>query len=176
MSNLEKWIEQCETAASEELSFEDKNKLSRQIYGAFCKKPGHVAIAYNAEHKDWDATLGGLLAYQDELEHELAKAEASSSNVNTSASADSSAHSSAEVIVSMSFGEAIEAVDALDLEDDNKDALIDLLRVVRRSEKDESLAKHALKSLIDKAFELGIDAVKAVIPYVWGVITTLGSC
>ena len=96
------------------------------------------------------------------------------SNVNSSQSrSESVSKSTATAIASSSYGEAVGAVEGLDLDEGGKEALLDLLNEARKSSKDETLAKHALKALIDKAFDLGVDALKAVLPYVWGVLMSI---
>ena len=108
------------------------------------------------------------MLYQDEQQHEIAKAAAAANTI----SANASSYARASAIAETSFYEALNELDSLNLEDADRDSIAELIREVHKVDNDESLAKHALKSLIDRAFELGLDAVKVVLPYVWGVLSS----
>ena len=96
--------------------------------------------------------------------------DAHSENVNN---VDASA--SAVALATASFTETCAAVDALDLDEDEKVELFDLLNDVRKARGDETLAKSAVKSLLDKAIEFGFETLRAVLPYVWGLLLSLTS-
>ena len=84
------------------------------------------------------------------------------------------ASSTSTAIVTATFAETCSKIEKLEsLDDDQIGELLDLLTEARKSKDDSSMAKEAIKSLLDKAIGFGFDALKAVIPYVWGIIMTL---
>ena len=107
------------------------------------------------------------------------RTQAASGNVSVNSVNDNRAVASSEasaVALSVaSYAEACNAVESLEnIDDVEKEKLLDLLHEVRKSKGDESLAKTAIKSLIDHAIEHGFDALKAVLPYVWTILLSLG--
>lgn len=159
----------CDKARHGELSEGEMDDLAEECRGLEHYPIFGRSISLYASERNWSALMGAMAPLmQDEA------GGVSVSNVNSSQSrSESVSKSTATAIASSSYGEAVGAVEGLDLDEGGKEALLDLLNEARKSSKDETLAKHALKALIDKAFDLGVDALKAVLPYVWGVLMSI---
>ena len=95
--------------------------------------------------------------------------DAHSENANT-------ANASATAMATMSYAGACAAVDGLDLDEDEKDELIDLLNDARKAKDDKTLLAAAVQALIANAFEYGIETPIAVWPFVLGLLQSGAIC
>lgn len=161
---------ECDKARHGELSEEEMGDLAEE-----CKGLGHVPmfgrnISIYASERSWSALMGALAP----LMQVEAGGGVTVSNVNENrAQSESRSKSAAAAISSSSYVDAVGAVEALDIDEDGREALLDLLNEARKSSRDETLASAAIKALIEKAIDLGLPALRAVLPYVWGVLMSL---
>lgn len=179
MRQIEEFIDQVEKAIAGQLDDSQELELKTSIYRTYAYNNDTGFIARAANNDGWRQVLATLRDYRDRLDHELAVAQASSGNVSVNSVNDNRAIASSEAsAVSLSvasYAKACNAVESLEnIDDVEKEELLDLLHEVRKSKGDESLAKTAIKSLIDHAIEYGLDALKAVLPYVWAILLSLG--
>lgn len=179
MGNLAIILEQCQRAADGELSAEEQTALASKVKGIFMSMPMFRDIIREASSRNWHVVEGALANYIDVQE---ASGHATSITQNASPHIDAhsenvnnvAATSSATAMSSATFLEACQAVEEVDsLDEEQKAELVDLLNGARKAKGDEGLAKEAVKSLLDKAIEFGFDALKAVLPYVWGLLLSL---
>ena len=159
----------CDKARHGELSEGEMDDLAEECRGLEHYPMFGRSISLYASERNWSALMGAMAPL---MQDEAGGVSVSNLNANV-AQSGSRSDSSSTAIASASYIDAVGEVEALDIAEDGKDELLDLLNEARKSSKDETLAKHALKALIDKAFDLGVDALKAVLPYVWGVLMSL---
>lgn len=154
MGNVMNILGRCQDAADGKLSPEEQERLASQIRGVFSivpvpRQPVDTAIA----KRDWGMLEGILSGYIDTLESQ-------GRGVNVNATATASASSSA-----VSFSSV-----CADLERTGMDG--DAMREVRAlmneldGAKDEGMAKHAAKKIMDTVIEKCADALPVVAPFV----------
>lgn len=179
MGNLRNILDKCQEAADGKLSEEEQSALASRVKGVFASMPMFNRVIRLAETRDWHAVEGALANYIDVQE---ASGHATSITQNASPYIDAHSEnvnnvtstSSATAMSSATFLEACQAVEEVNsLDEEQKAELVDLLNGARKAKDDEGLAKEAVKSLLDKAIEFGFDALKAVLPYVWGLLLSL---
>ena len=157
MSNLDRWIEQCELAANGKLGQHQVRELSDSIYGAFGQKSGYEHIGTFASDKQWRQAHGALLQYHDDLEHESRMAAASASKVSASATA------TASVDLSMSI-KLIQSLPESTLSEDDKGVLVGMLSILQTMEGEQKKSKlmEVVKWLGDKAVDVALVAIPAL--------------
>lgn len=166
---IQRLMLQCDKARHGELSDEEMDMLVEECNGMSGLPIFGQRISQYANVRNWSSLMGALAPV---MQTDMGAPQVSVSSYNDNRS---NAASSAIALASSTYSEAVDAVESLDgLEDDRREELLDLLNDARKSKGDESLAKSAIKSLVDHAIECGMDALKAVLPYIWGLLMSSG--
>ena len=167
---IESLMLKCDKARHGELTDEEMSMLVEECKGFSSLPVLGRPILTHANARNWSALRAALAPV---MQVEQQPQPSIMANINPTI-IGATASSTSTALVTATFADTCSMVEELEsLDEEQRNQLLDLLNETRKSKDDSSMAKEAIKSLLDKAIGFGFDALKAVIPYVWGIIMTL---
>lgn len=156
MGNLAIILEQCQRAADGKLSADEQTALALRIKGVFMSMPMFGSVIRAAEGRQWHVVEGALANYID-----VQEASGNATNITQNATAMASATATASA-----YADAVVGIESLDSISDEDKVELEKLMLEVKSAKEESVLKHAAKTLVDKAIEKGIDTLPYALPVI----------